>query len=219
MINWKVTAIAGAGAFLLSLLLGLLSEVTGGVLVLRAFFSGIFFSLLISAARLALIRLLPGLGDEEIQEDIADDGTEQGDVQEKAFQARQVDIVLGEEDEENGTYEEEEVEDFDSGDEFVPQELGTSGSAGSSETQDGADERSEAPVAAAVTNSDPGRKAASRGGIPDIGQFEATFTDGDVDSLGEKKSSPVSAEILGGVHDTEEMAKAVHTILQKDQEG
>jgi hypothetical protein len=153
------------------------------------------------------------------QEDIAEDGTEQGGVQEKAFQARQVDIVLGEEDEENGTYEEEEVEDFDSGDEFVPQELGTSGSTDSSEPEDGAHERSETPAAAVETNSAPVNKPSSRGGIPDIGQFEATFTDGEVDSLGEKKSNPISAEILGGVHDTEEMAKAVHTILQKDQEG
>lgn len=208
---------------MLSLLMGLLSEVTGGVIVLRALFSGLFFAVLISAARFALIRFLPGFGDDTIQEETDEDGVASGEEGENGFQARQVDIVLGQEDEETGSdsEEEEDVEDFDSGDDFVPQKLGAASSAGSSEPEDEAVEEVEEVEYSASEKTTPpgGNSSSSRGGIPDIGQFEATFTGGEEDSLGPKKSNPVSAEILGGVHDTEEMAKAVHTILQKDQEG
>ena len=208
---------------MLSLLMGLLSEVTGGVVVLRALFSGFFFAVLVSAARFALFRFLPGLGDDIMPEEADDEEGGQGREGESTFQARQVDIVLGEDDEEAGSdnEEEEDVEDFDSGDEFVPQELGASSTPESSEPEaHGEDEGEEVEHSASEKKPSRGGDASSsRGGIPDIGQFEATFSGGEEDSLGDKKSHPVSAEILGGVHDTEEMAKAVHTILQKDQEG
>ena len=215
MVNWKLTAIAGGGAFLLSLLLGLLSEVTGGVLVLRALFSGVFFSLLVSAARFALMHFLPGFGDDETAEEPGEEGLAREKDSDQGFQGRQVDIVLGQEDDdsnaETGDDEDDEVEDFDSGDEFVPQDLAAAAASGS-DTEEAGPSADETPAPAVKTGS-------SRGDMPDIGQFEANFTGGEEDVTGDKKANPVSAEILGGLHDTEEMAKAVHTILQKDQEG
>lgn len=218
MINWLVTGIAAGGAFLLSFLIGLFSDVTAGALFLRAVLWALVFAVFVNAANFILRRFLPDLFEPleeemEEQEEIADEGV-----------GEKVNIVV---DDGDGEFPSEEPIS-DPG--FTAQ--------GVEELAGGAGEPEPAPAAApvggdedevqeldAVDEEDAGTPvqpqpiSSGSGAIPDISQFEGDFTGGGVETVEEKSSSAQSAEVMGNVYETEEMAQAVHTIMQKDQEG
>ncbi|TFH06286.1 MAG: hypothetical protein E4H09_00560 [Spirochaetales bacterium] len=60
-INWRVSIIAAGGAFLLSLLVGLIGGVGFGAIVLRALIGGIVFGLGASGVGVAIERFIPEL--------------------------------------------------------------------------------------------------------------------------------------------------------------
>lgn len=223
MIHWILTGVAGGGAFLLSLIIGLLSDVTAGALFLRAFISGLFFAVLINLARLVISQFLPELL-EPMESEEEDLGGEEREPAIPESRGDRVNIVLGEE-------EEIPLEAPPSGvaaslgDDFQEQGLEAltaegSDSGNSSLSAEPADEAEEPEELEEVVQA-PMDSASAKGVIPDIAPFAEQFTgSSQVESIdGGGGKAPVSAEVLGSMHDTEEMARAVHTILQKDQEG
>ena len=96
MIHWTWTGAAAGGAFILSFIIGLFSEVTPGMLFLRALGSGLFFALLITVIQAVVGKFLP-----ELMEPLEAPEAESGDAQgEQTSQGERINIVLGEEGEE-----------------------------------------------------------------------------------------------------------------------
>jgi len=89
---WKTAAAGAAGAFLLSLLVGLVTRNPFGIVFLRALLLGVLFSGMVVIIRYLIRTHLPELGAQGIS-----DGMGGGDTKEDRRGSR-VDIVLPEED-------------------------------------------------------------------------------------------------------------------------
>lgn len=78
---------------------------------------------------------------------------------------------------------------------------------------------------AAKEDAAPAATEGGNGELPDIGDFSDSFEAAEIAGNSEGLSSidggggGSSAEILGGMHETQEIVKAVQTVLKKDQEG
>ena len=224
MANFKITGIVAASAALLSLILGLFSQVTPGALFLRALGSGVLFGLLFTGGNWVFRRFLP-----ELFEDVPAEAS--GDAEEGSEGAGgRLNIVLDGEDGETAP-ERERAFDSGSGDEgdfpggdrdFGDEDSGEPELESADEAPEDSGfrpvklgERLEEEIEEAEAVDDTGEE------IPDIGAFENQFQSANtgVDNLDSGKSGGRTIDLLGGEHDPEEAAKAIQTILKKDQEG
>ena len=224
MINIKLTIIAGAAAALLSFIIGIFSEVTPGALFFRAVLSGLLFAGFSAGAGILVKKFLP-----EIFED-------QEEEREESETGGHVDIVLDENDDSADMEGDESAGLSDASDSMDEGGSKTaSQTAGAEESFEAVETASSDPDAAEeieeVEELEPAGAGNSAGGngnsdIPDIGEFENKFAaaGSDVEDLenadsGSSSLSGGSFEVLGGSHDPMEAAKAIQTILKKEQEG
>jgi len=203
MINWKVALWTGIGGFLLSFLIGIIGGVLFGALILRALQWGLLFAFLGAALHYVISRFLPEM--------LASTDAKQGG-------SGSIDIVLPEEmphaaSEENG----EGVEE-------LPAE----------ELEEAAGEIEEIPMAEEVEESEP-RTA----GMHEESSFFSAIKDeeaelpeelpefeGEILPEGRSQSSSAafapkraSSRAPASSADPAEIARAIRTVLKKDQKG
>ncbi len=200
MINWKVVLWSGVGGFLLSFLIGIIGGVLLGALVLRALLWGLLFALLGAVLHYVISRFLPEmLG----KSDARQDGS------------GSIDIVLPEE--MPRVAPEEVVDELQS-----------------EESEGAAEEVEMIPMAEEVEESE-----ARADELPEEGSFFSSIRDEEADLPEElpdfegeilpepprQGSSPafgskrVSSRAPADSNDPAEIARAIRTVLKKDQKG
>ena len=216
--NWKKVA-AGFGifGFILSLITGLIGDVGFGAVFLRALlFAGVFagVSLLLMKMIEKYIPELLGSYDSEQEFQDSDIIIENAESeQQENVNGSNLDITIDDDE----TEVLEEFEAAESADAAEP-EAAVAEEVAELESLEPVDD---APAAAAQNGDDTQE-------LPDIGAYSDSFdaTPGSAGLNGDGLSNidgpggaGSSAEILGGMHDTGEIVKAVKTVLKKDQEG
>lgn len=221
----RASAFAGIGAFILSGIVAAFSRVSFGALVLRALLSGLLFAGIVYAAQLLLKRFVPELFD--------------GSEAPRSDQGRLVDIVLpGGEAEPSGVAPIEPsapIVSADSAQALVGDAPGN-----------GEIEREVADIRAdRLLSSDPGTQPESPGGglapnpsialdsldtLPDLDGLSGSFTEGHAGGadggsegvaaqMGVSDSMPTAGSPSGDGQDPALLAKAVQTLLRRDQKG
>ncbi|MBI9105152.1 MAG: hypothetical protein JEZ04_00315 [Spirochaetales bacterium] len=229
--SWKkVTAGCAVFVFILSFVFGIIGGVLIGAVILRALlFAALFAG--ISLLVLGLIdRFIPELlssdmDDEELQESvISGDGSGQKSGPARQDNGKNLDITVDDDDElsftpESGGYEElESLEAAESSSDTSEDASDTlPAQAESAETADEAEDV-EVLEEEEVSAVDEDRN------LPDIGEFADGFEQsagaGDDDGLSSiDGSGRDGADIFGSRHETQDLVKAVQTVLKKDQEG
>ncbi|MDC7126684.1 MAG: hypothetical protein PQJ46_14025 [Spirochaetales bacterium] len=229
--NWKtVTAVFAAAGFIISIISGIIGRVGLGVLVFRA----LIFSVLFSGISLLIMFLI----DKYLPELITSDSEDEYDVNiedNEASTAKNTDVEM------KGQNLDVTIED-DAGDApyFNENAAEDSDDSGPLQDEDNIEEMQDGSVetkASPSTSEQPDNfiedesseelssEELSTEELPDIGALGDSFNgmgseqeDSAVGSMsGVGKTG--GAEIMGGMHSTDEIAKAVQTVLKKDQEG
>ncbi len=214
--------------FVLSIITGLIGRVFFGPMIGRAFlfalvFGGIGF-LVIKIADIFLPELFRL--DDETDNEEQDEDAEESD--EEAGSESAVDITV--EDEDNPDY----VYSPDSGEaeaSLEPEDqTGEDADDDVAELEDAGDDDAEAsaeskPAKAAAPAAELSGSEKGKSTLPDIETFSDAFEQVTETETGDNGLSSIDgtgsgqAEILGSLHDTDEMVKAVKSVLKKDQEG
>jgi hypothetical protein len=236
--NWKkvIAGFAGFG-FILSFILGIIGRVLIGAILLRAFifaivFAGISF-LIMKMIEIFIPELLVPDTDEDDSAAILGT-TEDEDPADVVNSGNNLDITVEDEQEINyaddaGEFGELETIEADSLSEATVAKAPAASvePAGDIEELEEVGFAEDESPAELVEELQGAESSAATGGdrnLPDIGAFSDSFEQ----SIGSVESDGLSnidgtgrsgAEILGGMHDTEEIVKAVKTVLKKDQEG
>jgi len=214
MIHWKFIAGCAAVAAVLSFAAGLFGRVAFGPLLMRAILSGIVFGGIATGFELLTRKFLPELfsGSEDV-----DNNRES----EEATTGGGVDIIVDEEEPVSFApqVDFEEAEMHEDADAFIEADR----DAGNAEEPEG-----EAPPEEkqdVESPQEPTAKESSGNGLPSIEDFSGTFEGvsggaAGVDSLDSSKARTLEAvDSLGGENDPATMAKAIRSMVQKDQEG
>jgi hypothetical protein len=200
--NWKIPAVAGGGAFLLSLLVGVAGRIAFGVLATRALIWALIFAALAFGIDWLLRRYLP-----ELYSGSAD-SPEEGE--------RTVDITLEEENPVAGSQETldaaetaEVTEDDDevSAGETEAEELETLGEAG---------ENAKADIES--SGNDEEEDDLPEGDLADFGAAGSEFSGAKSEEETPRQQAE-SVDVLGMDEDPATVARAVRTFMNKDQEG
>lgn len=204
-VNWKLLAVAAGGAFLLSLLVGAIGGVGFGTLLLRALLWALIFGGLAAGIEYALKNFLPEL-------------LSAGSAENEQPSEGGVDITLA--DENPHARNESPAAGDDAGaaddiDDFMSETAGEddsadTGTVASESRSDGADEVEELEEVGGPTD--------SGSELPSFDGVEATFASAEPISAG-ADSVPSSVDVLGSDEDPEVVARAVRTLMNKDQEG
>jgi len=233
--SWKkvIAGFAGFG-FILSFILGLIGEVFIGAVILRAFIFALFFA----GISLLILKLIDGYIPELLNAESSNDeedsaavieGIAQNEGEAEHVSGKKLDITV--EDEEEISYSAEpgsaqELEALEAAEDISEGEKPERSDADVIEEVEEVEEveELEEAVEAEAADSAKSSKASAGGALPDI----ATYSDSFEQQLGATDSDVLSsidgtgkdgAEILGGMHNTDELVKAVKTVLKKDQEG
>lgn len=215
MKDWKIIAVSGAFAFLISFISGLIGQVSLGVLVFRAFLGAVVFGALGYGIKVLLKMYLPEIFDilskesSEINDDLSGIKEDTGNVSEMGTSTIEnsfIDISIDDETEQSSSGEapldknsnisaEPENSDADLIDEIVE--------TGNSEESSG-------------ENRVPGNLDV----LPDMGAFSNSFSNNeDIDGSNFDSSGNVSLDIMGDEQDPELVVRALRTMVKKDQEG
>lgn len=204
MNDWKIIAVCGTLAFLFSFIAGLLGSVSSGVIFFRAILGAVIFGALGYGISILLRKFLPELFELQpgslgvIDEDFSAPQKFQSVVDNPV-----VDISIGDKTE-NPVSEESQEDNSDqvieisnsSSNELVDEIVET----------DMADENDQVPG-----NIDA---------LPDMGVFSNSFENAeDIDGDDSSSSGAVTLDIMGEEQDPELVAKALRTMVKKDQEG
>ncbi len=214
--HWKIPAVAAGGAFLLSLLVGIIGGVTFGTILLRAFIWALTFGALAFGADMLFRRYIPEFYS--------------GETATREGEERTVDITLDEEnpvearrsaDEEDEDYPEaSDDSDFDSTDSDIgdEEEVGTPEAEPIDET-----------VASSPTVDDTMEDSESddipEGDLADFSsQRDEDAGTGDSDDArsdagGSGDGVVPNVDVLGLEEDPETIARAVRSFMNRDQEG
>ncbi len=243
--SWKTIA-AGFGifGFVLSLITGIFGRVSFGVLIFRAFLFAAGFAAVSLGIMKIVEKFIPELLDETSDDSSENSETSviiDGEDNSESISGKNLDITI--EDENEGRKDKDAIfDEFDASesgqvkkgqykDSDEAEDVEELDDAEALDDEDNSDEPVVIQSAPAAKNgrngTGQGKKSGNgkAGDLPDISVFSDSFVqeeaeeaeDGlnSIDGLGEAGG----AEILGSRHDTQEMAKAVQTILKKDQEG
>ena len=197
-IDWRVSTIAAGSAFLLSVLVGVIGNVSFGVLILRAVVAGIIFGAGAVGILILVDRFIPELRSAATPPDATAGGS--------------VDIVVEGDDDLPGPVGSEEGPPAEDGGALGPDEMEASTSA--PEGSDGVLEEAEesdsdkAPVYS-VADTEEVEEISSGDDLPSVEPMQGGFTEvplGD-EGLGD---APASGE------DPELMARAIRTVLKRE---
>jgi len=210
MKDWKMIAVIATLAFLFSFISGLIGAVGFGIILIRAIFGTVIFAAIGYGISILLRRFLPELFEinaETVLEADVNSSQKQdepvpltdipGDVEDNSH----VDISIG-----------NEKEDFAM--EMVQSETPGSEKNGKSELVDEIEESETKSDMVQEENSIPSNIDV----LPDMGEFSNSFNGIDkIDSSG--SAGAATLDIMGEEHDPELVAKALRTMVKKDQEG
>lgn len=218
--NWKIIlTVFGIFGFVLSFITGLIGGVSFGVIFLRA----LLFAVLFDGISLLIMFLIDTFIPELVTMDLASDDSEIPEAEENlsegtSLNGGKLDILIEDEDDESTANsmdiagDMEEVEEAEAAEEAEEvEEL----------TEAGTVDISPKPESVKTENLSDSESE----DMPDIGTFADGFEPADSGGSSEGLSSidgmgsSQSVEILGDMHDTQELVKAVQTVLKKDQEG
>ncbi len=187
-----ITAFSGT-AFVLSIVAGMLGAVSFPIILLRALLGVILFGGLGFLVMYIMRKFLPELFDSASDADEAV-------IEEAGETAPKVDIVIEDDQEIPSAGVSEEAEVPGSGIKLEDEVRVTS---------DGAFD----DIGAAVQEEDSGD-------LPNIESFSDTFNSAELEQNGEESASgSISVDIMGQNEDPGTVAKAIRTIMKKDQEG
>ncbi|MBN1649361.1 MAG: hypothetical protein JW874_15090 [Spirochaetales bacterium] len=246
MKHLRLLLIIAGGAFLLAMLTGLFSGIGFGTVLFRSFLTAILSGALAFGLIFAVEKFLPELTGKTAEKSEAEDdlaGLIDGDEEDMAIPAEpmqnSVDITL---DDEN-TYELDEngdsetmtaVQDEDDSDvDYMPEEdeldsTSDSSDMGSDFVEEIGPDAEDMPSSQGFSSgSISGKEEAEEIGedLPSLDQFSSTFNSVESNFLDTEESGPASrggkdsVEIMGGEHSADELAKAVQTLLSKDEKG
>ncbi len=207
MVSYGIVAAAAGFAFVVSLITGIVSGVGFFSILMRAFIAGLAFALLTAALELLSRMIFPDLFTAAGSEDSPSEA-EPVAVAETNDTGSRVDITL-EDGEESPRSESESGESAG----FV-EEIGSSDAHGQSQP----DMSSAAAVPAGDDSVDSMEELPSMEGLSD--SFEASY--GDDDNSSDEVSSIQSTsevDVLGEMTSPGDVARAVQTIMKRDQEG
>ena len=215
MKDWKIIAISAALAFLFSFISGLLGQVSIGIIFLRAVSGALFFGAFGFGISILLRKYLP-----EIFE------LNSGFSSENSEGLGQVDMPSGMSSEADDSVSDRPVIDISIGDE---KEQAVSEESSDSRTLpvDGNSNNGENELVEEVAETgrteesdDNNQVPGNLDALPDMGVFSNSF-ENSVSEDGGNSSSPgaVTLDIMGEEQDPEFVAKAVRTMVKKDQEG
>ncbi len=205
MKDWKIVVIFAAGAFFLSVTAGIIGGVSAGVILLRALAGGIIFG---GFGYLLQFLLLP-----KFLPELLESGGDSGDTGVHEVSGSNVDIVIDDNEpavdtaaaESRST---EEPDEFSESGGDVP-ETGVSMEEEAEISSGGASEI----VSSEIETGDSGE-------LPNIDAFSDVFNSVEVDAdKGASLTGAVSVDIMGQQEDPGTVAKAIRTIMKKDQEG
>ncbi len=222
MVHLRFIGITAGIAFILALITGLFSGAGFGLILLRSFLTGILFGGLAFVLRWVMDRYLPGLLNSETKQSekkpgpVSEDSDEEFSDEEELgipeFNGENnVDIVLEEENPHISRAEspEEFVEEMENVSELNEEELEDSG-------------ENAIPAAVVSEVEDPGDD------LPNLDQFSSSFSgvenefmESEKDFIGGdgKAANQNNVDIMGSEHSTDELAKAVKTLLAKEKKG
>ncbi len=240
-IHWKTVAVFGGIGFFLSLLVGAVSGVSFGTVLLRGVISAAVFGGIGLGLNVLIGKFLPGLvGDEAGEEQAEEDETGGVDIviEEEVPRTVSEAAALSADDDSDESLEEgssfvEEVEEASSDETGPSAELSKAGNGVSAENGDESDEADEMEEVEELEEADEdgaGVQAAGVDGevdsLPDIGDFSGSFsTGGDYDgedggdtlqSVEYSSGGNAPVEILGQEESPENVAKAVQTMLKRE---
>ena len=205
--DWKVPAGAAGVAFVIAMLTGLIAGVGFGAAFLRSIAGGAVFGLGAFGARALARKYLP-----ELFRPNAAAAARQDDIEQEEFDdAGAVDITIAEE---NPHLRERRQEEDDSVDEFASEDddIVHEAEVGELETVDDADDI---------------QGVSEESGLPSFDSLESSFqTDGAPESDEEPGDSSVlevrqasASDVVGRGEDPADIARAVRTLLKRDEQG
>jgi len=214
MKDWKIIAISGALAFLISFISGLIGQVSLGVLVFRAFLGAVVFAALGYGITVLLRMYLPELF--ELQS---------GESSELSDGLAGMQDGSGKVSEINPTGNENPVIDISIDDETEKSFIGGN-TVGESKISAGIDNKDTDLIDEIVEtgNSDESSGENQVPGnldvLPDMGVFSNSFENTeDIEDNNSNSSGNITLDIMGEEQDPELVARALRTMVNKDQEG
>lgn len=235
----KYALVPAAVSFGLSFITGILFRVGLVTAFLRAFLFALLFGALGFGVRLLFKQFLPELLPDVGAAKVETEETEKGDGSEEAFSEEDpvVDIVMeGDEDEHASLYRgnggEGEAETLEAADTQAPSREGASEEStdfssleevgAEDEAIDELEEVDEEEEQEAASSQER-QEAAGMQALPDLDSFSDAFSSVADSQIGESGASPMSSgqevDLMGSRHDASEVAKAIRTLMKKDQEG
>ena len=237
--NWKrIVAGFSAFGFILSIITGIIGTALPGAVFMRAVIFAVLFGVLGFIILFITDRFVPeffvaGSEDEMDYDSALDPADETLNQSEAAERGTKLDITV--EDEEFGELENADEsgsadEGFVSGPESEGGESGEVAEAAENGETEEAEELEEVSDAGESEGGEQEANTAEEEGkdrkseLPDIGGFSNSFENtenvsGNSDGLSSIDGGTGGAEIMGGMHETQEIVRAVQTVLKKDQEG
>jgi hypothetical protein len=238
-IHWKTVAVFGGIGFFLSLLVGAVSGVSFGTVLLRGVISAALFGGIGLGLNVLIGKFLPGLtGDETGGEQAEEDETGGVDIviEEEVPRTVAEAAALSADDDSDESIEEgasfvEEVEEVSSDEISSSAAVLRNGNGEEAEETDEADEPEEVEELEEVDENGAGTAAAEVDGevdsLPDIGDFSGSFsTGGEYDgedgggntlqSMDYSSGGNAPIEILGQEESPENVVKAVQTMLKRE---
>ncbi len=215
MKDWKIIAISAALAFLFSFISGLFGRVSPGIIIFRAFTGAVVFGIMGFGFSILLRKYLPELfelssnSSAEISDDLSRVKNDSGVISESddsSMGNKVIDISIDDETEKtllnaDSVENSDKLDDEsnDKGDELID-EIVETGNA------DESDLNSKVPDNIDV--------------LPDMGAFSNSFENTeDADSNGSGGTGAATVDIMGEEQAPELVARAIQTMVKKDQEG
>ncbi len=205
MKDWKMIAVIATLAFLFSLISGLIGSVGFGIIIIRAIIGAILFAGIGYGISILLRKFLPELFETYAATALVSDENLSQKQEQPVNGKPQIDISIGSDKEEFAV----EMEPVDN-----PDLDSETGAEAKSALVDEISESTSEEDEAAEGNHIP----ANIDVLPDMGVFSNSFNSAeDLDSSG--TSGTVTLDIMGEEQDPELVAKALRTMVKKDQEG
>ena len=196
MKDWKIVAVFSGSAFVLSIIAGIAGGVSFPVLLLRALAGVIVFGGMGYGAVYVLRKFLPELFESESESEV----TAEEAVESEEQNGRNVDIVIEDEDDDTSAVMVEGAE--------VP--------------ESGVNMEEEVLIPAAGTVEDTVETVVEENTdeLPNIEAFSDTFSSAELEQGNEESlTGSAAVDIMGQEEDPGTVAKAIRTMMKKDQEG
>ena len=209
MKDWKMIAVIASLAFLFSFISGLIGSVGFGIIIIRAIIGSILFAGIGYGISILLRKFLPELFETHAETALVSDENLSQKQENPVDGKPKIDISIGSDKEEFAV----EMESVDNPDSDSDLNSETVDEVKSDLVDEISESKSEVDETAGGNNIPSNIDV-----LPDMGVFSNSFNSAeDLDSSG--SSGNITLDIMGEEQDPELVAKALRTMVKKDQEG